>query len=200
MRNTKLLLSALAIATMVTGCPSPAPTDGGGTDAGMGDTNPMRTDTNVGDSGSDAGITVDCATYCTRITAACTTTHAQYTTMATCMTQCAAAMWTVGAATDTGGNTLGCRIYHAGAAMADPAMHCDHAGPLGGGVCSPFRTDPAVESATATGYVRVDRMGMPAVATVLVGSAMKNAYNDASPADDATSKFVPEFATQLAHP
>jgi len=54
-----------------------------------------------------------------------------------------------------------------------------------------FRTDP--ESA----YVRVDRMGMPAVATALIGAPMKNAYNDASPADDATGKFVPEITAHL---
>ena len=54
-----------------------------------------------------------------------------------------------------------------------------------------FRTDP--ESA----YVRVDRMGMPAVATALIGSSLKNAYNDASPVDDATGKFVPEITSHL---
>jgi hypothetical protein len=41
-----------------------------------------------------------------------------------------------------------------------------------------FRTDmPAA-------YTRVDRMGMPAVATALVSAAMKEAYNDADPNDD----------------
>ena len=55
-----------------------------------------------------------------------------------------------------------------------------------------FRTD-SVQSA----YVRVDRMGMPAVSTALIGSAMKNAYNDANPADDADGDFVPELSAQL---
>lgn len=54
-----------------------------------------------------------------------------------------------------------------------------------------FRTDPA------SSYVRVDRMGMPAVATALIGSAMKNAYNDANPSNDAAGQFVPELAGQL---
>ena len=60
-----------------------------------------------------------------------------------------------------------------------------------------FRTDP--ESA----YVRVDRMGMPAIATALVGSSAKNPYNDDSPAQDVTAapegvfKWVPEFRAQL---
>jgi hypothetical protein len=40
-----------------------------------------------------------------------------------------------GMASDTSGNTLGCRIYHAGAAKNDPTTHCVHAGPGGAGVC-----------------------------------------------------------------
>ncbi len=56
-----------------------------------------------------------------------------------------------------------------------------------------FRTEPLAS------YTRVDRMGMPAVATALIGTAMKNAYNDASPADDLTGggRFAPEFVSQL---
>ena len=56
-----------------------------------------------------------------------------------------------------------------------------------------FRTDPLAS------YTRVDRMGMPAVATALISSAMKNAYNDASPADDLTGggRFAPEFVSVL---
>lgn len=33
------------------------------------------------------------------------------------------------------GDTLGCRAYHAGAAKADGALHCPHAGPSGDGAC-----------------------------------------------------------------
>jgi hypothetical protein len=60
-----------------------------------------------------------------------------------------------------------------------------------------FRTDP--ESA----FTRVDRMGMPAVATALIGSSAKNPYNDDSPPQDlsaspeGTFKWVPEIRTQL---
>ena len=54
-----------------------------------------------------------------------------------------------------------------------------------------FRTD------APSAYVRVDRMGMPAVATALIGSDTKTAYNDANPADDAAGTFVPELAEQL---
>ncbi|MET0252118.1 MAG: hypothetical protein ABW203_08075, partial [Novosphingobium sp.] len=61
----------------------------------------------------------------------------------------------------------------------------------GTGTAFNFRADPF------TAYVRVDRMGQPAVATALVGTALKNAYNDASPADDIAGTFVPEFVNQL---
>lgn len=76
------------------------------------------------------------------------------------------------------------------------------AGPFGGdrpslgGSNFNFRTDPE------TAYVRVDRMGMPAIATALVGTSAKDPFNDDSPAQDVTSnggvfKWVPEFRTQL---
>lgn len=54
-----------------------------------------------------------------------------------------------------------------------------------------FRSDPA------SAYVRVDRMGMPAVSTALIGSDQKLAYNDADPAVDASGTFVPELTRQL---
>lgn len=47
-----------------------------------------------------------------------------------------------------------------------------------------FRSDPAIN------YVRVDRMGLPAVATVTILSPRKNAYNDSSPAEDAAGRNV----------
>lgn len=65
--------------------------------------------------------------------------------------------------------------------------------PPGGGTNFNFRSDPP------SAYTRVDRMGMPAVATALVSSSMKNAYNDASPQDDASGKFVVELGTTLTH-
>lgn len=54
-----------------------------------------------------------------------------------------------------------------------------------------FRNNPVSD------YTRVDRMGMPAVSTALIGSTMKDAYNDANPADDADGDFVPELSAQL---
>lgn len=69
--------------------------------------------------------------------------------------------------------------------------------PMLGGSNFNFRTDP--ESA----YVRVDREGMPALATALIGISFRNAFNNDSPADDLSTspqglfKWVPEFQTQL---
>lgn len=56
-----------------------------------------------------------------------------------------------------------------------------------------FRTD-----SVQTSYVRVDRMGMPAVSTALItGNDRKNFYNDSSPADDAAGNFVPDLTNTL---
>ena len=55
-----------------------------------------------------------------------------------------------------------------------------------------FRTDP--DSA----YVSVDRMGNPAIATALVSSSMKVAFNDDTPAGDATNeKYFSEYEHEL---
>lgn len=55
-----------------------------------------------------------------------------------------------------------------------------------------FRTDPD------TAYVRVDRMGQPAIATVLVSSTVQNQYNDRDPSNDAAGQFEQELRTSLA--
>jgi len=54
-----------------------------------------------------------------------------------------------------------------------------------------FRTDP--DSA----YTNVDRMGVPAVATALIGSSQKTPYNDANPTIDATGQFRTEETNLL---
>ena len=55
-----------------------------------------------------------------------------------------------------------------------------------------FRTDP--DSA----YVSVDRMGNPAIATALVGSSMKNSFNDDTPAGDVVNdKYYAEYISEL---
>jgi hypothetical protein len=63
--------------------------------------------------------------------------------------------------------------------------------PSGVGSGFVFRTD------APTAYTRVDRMGMPAVATALIDATHKTPYNDDSPAIDATGKWVPQIKTDL---
>lgn len=91
--------------------------------------------TTVGGNTVDSpAATLDCTTYCTRTMTNCTgSANAQYSSMDTCMASCS--HFPVGTLADTGGNTLGCRIYHAGNAATDPNTHCIHAGPSGGTVC-----------------------------------------------------------------
>ena len=81
-----------------------------------------------------------CAAYCAKIAMNCTAgdggSNAQYADTATCNTYCSSAShWPAGMTGDTSGDTIGCRLYHAGAAAADPVLHCPHAGPTGGNVC-----------------------------------------------------------------
>lgn len=54
-----------------------------------------------------------------------------------------------------------------------------------------FRADPD------TSFVRVDRMGMPAVATVLIRGPTKVAYNDSDPVDDSRFAFASEERADL---
>jgi hypothetical protein len=62
----------------------------------------------------------------------CTGAQAQYPNMDSCKDVCAA-FTAPGMLGDQSGDTLGCRIYHAGApAVANPTLHCPHAGPTGG--------------------------------------------------------------------
>jgi hypothetical protein len=149
MRKLAMCCAVLALAV---GCDEEAPADtdsgttpvdggGGGADSGGGTEDAGGGGDDAGGGGDDAGgdtdggmtVTLDCATYCGRIMTACTAGNAQYASMDNCMDTCAA--FPEGAISDTGGNTLGCRIYHAGAAADDADMHCSHAGPLGDGAC-----------------------------------------------------------------
>jgi hypothetical protein len=60
-----------------------------------------------------------------------------------------------------------------------------------GGTNFVFRNSPV------SSYVQVDRMGMPAIATALITTAMKTSYNDDSPAVDATRKYVSVITEDL---
>jgi hypothetical protein len=98
------------------------------------------------DSGSanpdtGGGGAPSCAAYCTASLANCASMEPQYADMASCMGACAAL--TPGTSTDTSGNTLGCRVYHTGAAATMPGMeHCLHGGPAGYGVCGTNQCEP----------------------------------------------------------
>ena len=61
------------------------------------------------------------------------------------------------------------------------------------GTAFDFRTDP--DSA----FVQVDRMGVPAVATALIGSPTKTPYNDANPTVDAGGQFRADETAQLTN-
>ena len=131
-------------------------------------------------------ITNDCAGYCAQIMVNCTGDNAQYLDNADCLAQCEDLNWPAGTPGATDGNTVACRIYHGGApAVMDAAEHCPHAGPSGDGVCGADITFNTMASSAAT---RVDRMGMPAVATAAVTN--KTAYNDGDPSDDAALTFA----------
>ncbi len=92
------------------------------------------TTTGGGNGGAGgAAVQSSCDTYCASIMANCTAANAQYSDAATCLASCAGLP--EGLASDMAGNTVGCRIYHAGAAKADAKTHCEHAGPGGAGVC-----------------------------------------------------------------
>jgi plastocyanin len=73
-----------------------------------------------------------CEQFCETAAANCTDDSA-ITWTADCATDCAG--WPEGEDGDTGANTTHCRLYHAGAAADDAALHCPHASPDGGGVC-----------------------------------------------------------------
>jgi len=79
------------------------------------------------------GGDLTCANYCGKIMANCTAANAQFDDMDKCLQSCA--KYPMGAVADTSGNTLGCRLYHAGNAATTPDVHCRHAGPGGDGVC-----------------------------------------------------------------
>jgi len=62
----------------------------------------------------------------------------------------------------------------------------------GAGVRFRFRDD------LASAYVRVDRTGFPATSTALISNAQKLPFNDASPPDDVTGRFVPDMTNTLS--
>lgn len=118
--RTLFLVSALLMSGLVA-C-GDSSSSSGPADAKVADAKPIDAPAQMG--------APDCDTYCTAIQAHCLTTNAQYPSVDQCKATCTA--FTVGKLTDSSGNTVGCREYHAGTpAMTDPVTHCPHAGPGG---------------------------------------------------------------------
>ena len=103
---------------------------------GSGTTTSSSTSTSTSSSSSSGAVTLTCASYCSEVLANCTGAQQQYGStatddgMANCLGFCAS--FPPGTIADTSGDTLGCHLYHGGAAKADPVTHCPHAGPTGG--------------------------------------------------------------------
>jgi hypothetical protein len=141
---------------------------GAAKDSGAMDTGSTTADTGAADAGKadtsvDSGPAPSCTEYCTKIAANCTADagQLQYASTAVCMAVCTS--FPAGTAADTAGNTLGCRVYHAGAAASDAVTHCNHAGITGGDKdptdsaggpcgegCEAFCNEAAVACTTAT--------------------------------------------------
>jgi hypothetical protein len=92
-------------------------------------------------------VTPNAAHYCNTLDYNCgngtgaTAATGQYAMVSQCM-GAAAGFPNTGALADAnrdaGVNSLGCREYHAQAALEAPLVHCQHAGPSGGDVCGSF--------------------------------------------------------------
>jgi len=80
-----------------------------------------------------------CAAYCDAVTAACIDKNAQYKDKAECLVYCEnKGKIPAGLASDVGGDTIGCRMYHASVAaknVENALIHCPHTGKSGGNTC-----------------------------------------------------------------
>ena len=102
--------------------------------------NMTNVDPNAMTNNVDPGEPGDCETYCDTVMANCTGEYEQYESREACVDYCSnVSGWEAGLTGDVDGNTIGCRTYHGGDPSAgDPALHCYHAGPSGGGVCGSY--------------------------------------------------------------
>jgi len=89
-----------------------------------------------------AAATPSCSAWCAAIfnstfQSVCNTTTPDFNTQDNCNSWCNSTNQTLGNDGDVSGNTLGCRIYHAGVAAGStpPTAHCDHASMMGGDTC-----------------------------------------------------------------
>jgi hypothetical protein len=97
-----------------------------------------------GESGGSDPLT--CANYCAVIMQNCSGTNPEYLSSDVCLAMCRylapGTFYPYPSVTPDNVDSLGCRLWHAHSAAADPKTHCRHAGPLGpdvcGGPCGPF--------------------------------------------------------------
>lgn len=75
-----------------------------------------------------------CEAFCRNVFGACPGDRMMYESQSQCMATCA--QWPLGSTADRNVLTVGCRQFHAGAALAEPDVHCHHLGPGGDGVCT----------------------------------------------------------------
>jgi hypothetical protein len=130
--------------TSITGVAGNSASGAAGVTGGAGNTSPSGTagsnstgtagsTPTTGGAGMGASMAV-CDTYCTAITANCTTGNAQYVDKADCMKTCS--YLPAGAQADNAGDTVGCRTNHAtSVANTTNKDACWSAGPLGYGTC-----------------------------------------------------------------
>jgi hypothetical protein len=155
-------------------------------------------------------LALDCTTYCTHLAADCTDANAQII-MANCMGTCAA--FPPGAATDTSGNTLGCRNYHLQNIEVrgmSAATHCPHAGPVGGPVagatavcgaspCDDFCAEQTKVCGTDATPVKVENTEIthryPTLAACTAACATFTKTREASP----TATSGNDFACRIYH-
>ena len=100
---------------------------------------------------------LNCDDYCRVTMVACQGNVAVYDDEAECKAVCAALE--TGTVGDTTENTAGCRLYHAYNAVADPAVHCNHAGPGGDGHCG---QDSGASFGNCVSYCRLAKAACPA--------------------------------------
>lgn len=89
------------------------------------------------DAGSDTQVTdpFSCKGYCETVAKNCTDTNQEYTAMTTCLAICS--HFEPGVPGEQSNDSLACRVYHATQAATDPLVHCQQAGPLAAGKCTP---------------------------------------------------------------
>jgi len=63
--------------------------------------------------------------------------------------------------------------------------------------CSNSKTRDYDFTPSSSNFVRVDRMGQPAVATAVVPLVRRDAYNQANPSNDVLGEFVPDITARV---